>query len=74
MTSFDSLSAFFAMGGHGVYVWLSYGSALLCLGGLVLLSRQHHQRWLREQRALQRRQAGRRREPVSSISSPEGSS
>lgn len=28
---FDSLSSFFAMGGHGVYVWLSYGCAALIL-------------------------------------------
>lgn len=26
---FDSISAFFDMGGYGFFVWLSYGSALL---------------------------------------------
>ncbi|MCV6587877.1 MAG: heme exporter protein CcmD [Marinobacterium sp.] len=26
--SFDSFSDFLAMGGHGLYVWLSYGIAL----------------------------------------------
>ena len=28
---FDSWSAFFAMGGHGFYVWLAYGATLLVL-------------------------------------------
>ncbi len=27
--SFGSLAEFLAMGGHGLYVWLSYGAALL---------------------------------------------
>lgn len=27
--SFGSLPEFLAMGGHGLYVWLSYGAALL---------------------------------------------
>ena len=26
---FDSLQAFLAMGGHGLYVWLAYGATLL---------------------------------------------
>ncbi|MDF2181381.1 heme exporter protein CcmD [Neptuniibacter sp. CAU 1671] len=29
--SFDSISEFFAMGGHGLYVWLSYAIALAIL-------------------------------------------
>ncbi|MFW1677706.1 heme exporter protein CcmD [Pontibacter sp. JAM-7] len=29
--SFSSLSEFFAMGGHGLYVWLSYAIALVVL-------------------------------------------
>ncbi|UYF99140.1 heme exporter protein CcmD [Halomonas sp. GD1P12] len=33
MSAFDSLGAFFAMGGHGVYVWSAWGvtAALLLL-------------------------------------------
>lgn len=27
--SFDSFSAFLAMGGHGLYVWLSYAIAIV---------------------------------------------
>jgi heme exporter protein D len=30
---FDSLSNFFAMGGHGLYVWLAYGAVTLFLVG-----------------------------------------
>ncbi len=29
---FHSLSEFFAMGGHGFYVWLAYGATVLVLG------------------------------------------
>jgi heme exporter protein D len=29
--SWGSLSEFFAMGGYGLYVWGSYGMAVLCL-------------------------------------------
>ena len=28
---FESLSEFFAMGGHGLYVWLAYGATLAIL-------------------------------------------
>lgn len=56
--AFDSLHAFLAMGGHGPYVWLSYGIVILGLTLLVLLSRHSHQRWLRDQRRqLARHQA-----------------
>ena len=30
---FDSWQAFFAMGGHGLYVWLAYGATLLVIVG-----------------------------------------
>ncbi|MBT5722728.1 MAG: heme exporter protein CcmD [Gammaproteobacteria bacterium] len=29
--SFESLSAFFNMDGHGVYIWAAYGSTLIIL-------------------------------------------
>lgn len=32
---FNSLSDFFAMGGYGFYVWLSYGITFLVIGLLV---------------------------------------
>ena len=28
---FEDISSFFDMGGYGIYVWLSFGSAALCL-------------------------------------------
>lgn len=31
MGQFNDFSAFLAMGGHGLYVWLSYGLVLLIL-------------------------------------------
>ena len=35
---FESLAAFFAMGGHGLYVWLAYGAtALVLLGSFFML-------------------------------------
>ena len=32
MGNFESLQAFLEMGGHGFYVWLSYGIGLAVLG------------------------------------------
>jgi len=37
---FDSVSEFLAMGGHGLYVWLAYGSTFAVLLVNVLLLRQ----------------------------------
>ncbi|MDD0824526.1 heme exporter protein CcmD [Mannheimia sp. AT1] len=42
---FESISAFFDMGGYGFYVWLSYGVTFLAMGILIWLSR-------REQKAI----------------------
>jgi heme exporter protein D len=54
--NFESFSAFLAMGGHGPYVWSCYGLtlAVLLFNGLAPGRRQR--RFLREQRARQRRQ------------------
>ncbi|MEO6698708.1 MAG: heme exporter protein CcmD [Paraperlucidibaca sp.] len=48
---FANGSEFFAMGGHGLYVWASYGLMTLCLAALIIGSRLSQRRWL----ALQRR-------------------
>ncbi len=32
------MAEFFHMGGYGLYVWASYGAALLLLAGLVIFS------------------------------------
>ncbi|HGO5815506.1 TPA: heme exporter protein CcmD [Mannheimia haemolytica] len=42
---FESISDFFAMGGYGFYVWLSYGVSFIAMIGLIWLSR-------REQKAI----------------------
>ncbi len=36
--AFDSVSAFFAMGGYAPYVWTCYGAFFGCLGLLTLMS------------------------------------
>jgi heme exporter protein D len=54
--SFDSWSDFFAMGGHGLYVWLAYGSALIVIGLNVVGVRVARRRFFRQARALARRQ------------------
>ncbi|MBB1268715.1 heme exporter protein CcmD [Shewanella sp. SR44-3] len=35
---FDSISAFFNMGGYAFYVWLSYGVSVFSLASLIILS------------------------------------
>ncbi|MEG9490673.1 heme exporter protein CcmD [Mannheimia indoligenes] len=39
---FESISDFFAMGGYGFYVWLSYAVTFIAMGGLIWLSRRKH--------------------------------
>lgn len=57
---FDSFADFLAMGGHGIYVWLSYGLMTALLALLILGSRWHQRRWLREQHRQAVRQQARR--------------
>ena len=53
--SFDSWSEFISMGGHGLYVWLAYGSALIVIILNVIGVRVARRRFFRQARALQRR-------------------
>lgn len=46
--AFDSLAEFFAMGGYGFYVWLSYGLTFLALLILVINSITKKNKILRE--------------------------
>lgn len=55
--NFASVSEFLAMGGHGLYVWLSYGATALVLLANVMALRISRKRFLRESRALERRVA-----------------
>jgi len=45
--AFDSLSAFFAMGGYALYVWLAVAMTLLPLLALALHARWQHRAILR---------------------------
>lgn len=53
---FDSWSEFFAMDGHGGFVWAAFVLTWLVLGYLLLSPWLAHRRWLREQRQRLRRQ------------------
>lgn len=57
--SFDTLAEFLAMGGHGLYVWLSYGAAALVVGYNVLSVRLERRRVLRDARDRLRRHGAR---------------
>ncbi|WP_168014611.1 heme exporter protein CcmD [Halomonas salinarum] len=50
--AFDSLDVFFAMGGHGAYVWSAWAVAALAMVGSVVHARAEHHRLLRD---IQRR-------------------
>ncbi|MEQ8693465.1 MAG: heme exporter protein CcmD [Pseudomonadales bacterium] len=47
---FESLSEFFAMGTHGLYVWLAYGATTLVLLAFPVLAGVSQRRVLRELR------------------------
>lgn len=56
--SFNSFSEFLAMGGHGLYVWLSYGLGLAVVLINLVLPRVQHNRLLAEQKRRLRREEG----------------
>ena len=52
---FASLTAFFEMTPHGIYVWPIYGLGVLVLGGLTFANARQHRRAVRMiQRNLER--------------------
>jgi len=51
--NWHSASDFFAMGGYGLYVWGSYGAALLLMVAEPLLARRRHREALRAAATLQ---------------------
>ncbi len=55
--AFDSFSDFLAMGRHAPYVWSAYGVTFLIVVWNVLQPWQQRRRLLREQAALQKREA-----------------
>ena len=53
--SFSSIGEFFAMGGHGLYVWLSYGAAAIIVAYNVVAVRLRLRRFFRQARDLEQR-------------------
>ena len=53
---FDSLADFLAMGGHGLYVWLAYGIALVILVLNVVLPWRMNRQFFSEQARRLRRE------------------
>ncbi|QIW15492.1 heme exporter protein CcmD [Pasteurellaceae bacterium RH1A] len=53
---FASISDFFAMGGYGFYVWLSYGITFLAVGALVWLSKREIRQTLAQAKQEQARE------------------
>ncbi|MBU2977818.1 heme exporter protein CcmD [Alteromonas sp. C1M14] len=43
---FDSLADFFAMGGYGFYVWLSFGVSALMMVAITVQTRMEHSKLL----------------------------
>jgi heme exporter protein D len=70
MFQFDSLAAFIAMDGHGVYVWACYAFTLAVLAWLVaspLLRARQIMQSLHGQEAIARKQKAGRRNSASQI-------
>lgn len=59
---FESLQAFLWMEGHGPYVWGCYAVVFLTLLFLAFEPHIQRKRFIKEQRALARRQAGAQQE------------
>ena len=55
--NFATMSEFFSLGGHGIYVWLSYGMGLFFLVSIGVMPVLKRQSMLRELAQLQRRAA-----------------
>ncbi|HIX61009.1 MAG TPA: heme exporter protein CcmD [Candidatus Halomonas stercoripullorum] len=66
--AFDTLNDFFAMGGHAVYVWTSWGLTLALLVGLVVHAFQERRQLMRQLQRQARREE--RRQPQSRTSAP----
>lgn len=53
---FESISDFFAMGGYGFYVWLSYGITFIAVGTLIWLSHNEQKAIINQAKKAQARQ------------------
>ena len=54
---FDNFGAFVEMGGHGFYVWLSFGLTLLLILGNILYARLSRRRFFHQHALRQVRRA-----------------
>ena len=54
--SFDTFAEFIAMGGHGFYVWFSYGASFVVVVANVVVVRRSRLRYIRELADMARRQ------------------
>lgn len=54
---FDSIADFFAMGGYGFYVWLSYAISFAAVGLLIWQSKREIRQTLRQTKKAQMREA-----------------
>jgi heme exporter protein D len=66
---FDSINAFFNMGGYGFYVWLSYGVAAVAIVLLIIMSQQKHKQIIesikqRHLREIKRKEAAKQHESI----------
>ncbi|MBT4162999.1 MAG: heme exporter protein CcmD [Gammaproteobacteria bacterium] len=64
--SFDSLSAFVSMGGHGLYVWMAYGVTLVVLLTNLVWPARVRAGFVRAEKRVQSRQAERKTEKEAS--------
>lgn len=68
--AFDTLSAFLAMGGHGIYVWPSWGVTALLIIALSWHARHERKRLVADIRRREKRDRGRQQSPSSVEVSP----
>jgi heme exporter protein D len=54
--SFNTVSEFLAMGGHGLYVWLSYGLGAVLIAANLIVPKLSRNRLLAEQKRRLRRE------------------
>lgn len=57
--SFNTVSEFVQMGGHGLYVWTSYGIALIVLGYNIINPMVIHRNFMKMQKQNLRRELAR---------------
>lgn len=68
--SFDSFQEFLAMGGHGLYVWLSYGAAAIMVLYNVASVRLAERRFFEQARDRERRHTRRSDPPSADAAGP----